>query len=105
MAHSDLLAFWVHAGRQVNLWWPPDQRRTLSKLPTELRRRNLADEHPTGRASRRQKCKKTCAQRARVPTGLPSLHAAVGGWVSEHFARPTTRTTTFPRVDRHAKGR
>ncbi len=64
---------------------PNQQRRTVNKLPTELRRRNFVDNHRLSTQVGAKRAKNVCATCACIPTELPFLHATVGGWESRIY--------------------
>ena len=59
----------------------PSQQCILNKLPTELRRRNFANNHPTEHASRRPNVQKNVYATCACSDWASTLHATVGGWV------------------------
>ncbi len=69
----------------LSLYQPlsPNQQRTLNKLPPELRRRNLVNDHRLGMQIG-AKCAKTCTQTCAYSDWASILHATVGGWVSSY---------------------
>ncbi len=48
-------------GANFSLLIPPDQQRTLNKLPTQIRCRNSATEHRLGHTNQSQTCRNVCA--------------------------------------------
>ena len=76
-------------GRRVKHYLLPNRQRTLNKPPTVLRRGNfLSIGTDGGMRVGAKACQSACVQRGHVPTGLPPLHAAVGGWVPWQICWP-----------------
>ena len=63
----------------------PNQQCTLNKLRTELQCRNFVNEHQLSMQVGAKRAKMWHAMCVYIPTELPFLHTAVGGWVSSHL--------------------
>ncbi len=69
----------------------PNQQRTLSKLPTELRCRNFVNKHQLSIQGSTKRAK-TCLHCVCIPTELLFLHAIVGGWDKWHLHLHVVKT-------------
>ncbi len=61
--------------------WAPTDNALLTNFWRSSDAEILLTSTDGARKSAHKRAKKTCVRRARVPTELPFLHAAVGGWV------------------------
>ncbi len=102
-AHPHLLCYYrsnQNNNLQVFFVPLPNQQRTFTKLPIELRCRNFVPKH---RLSKQigARCAKTCVQCEYIPTELPFLHTTVGGWVPS-LSGGGKHTAAHPLIDSYS---